>query len=112
MNVDCLYPVILAIGFHVLDFITGLVAALKTKSLDSSKMRDGLFKKVGFIFCYLLSVLVDTQGRILGLDIGVKILPIIVVYAVGTEIVSIIENICKINPDLIAEKLKEFFELK
>lgn len=102
----------IAFGFHALDFITGLVAALKTKSLESAKMRDGLFKKVGFLFCYILAYLIDTQGKFLGLDVGVKILPIIVVYAVGTEVVSIIENICKINPDLLAEKLKEFFELK
>lgn len=109
---ESIYPVVLALGFHVLDFITGLVAALKTKTLDSSKMRDGLFKKVGFLFCYTLAYLVDTQGKLIGITIDVQILPLIALYAVGTEVVSIIENICKINPDLIAEKLKEFFELK
>lgn len=106
------YPVLIALSFNAFDFVSGLVAALKTKSLESSKMRDGLFKKVGFTFCYLLAFLIDKQGEVIGLIVPVDVLPLIVMYVVGTECVSIIENICKINEDLIPEKLRELFNLK
>ena len=91
--------------------VTGIIAGVKNKDIQSSKLRDGLFKKVGFIFCYLLAWLIDTQGDSIGLSIGVSLLPIIVLYVVLTEITSIVENICKINTDLVPEKLKDLFHL-
>lgn len=91
--------------------VTGVIAGVKNKNIQSSKLRDGLFKKVGFIFCYLLAWLIDTNGGTVGISIGVSLLPIIVLYVVLTEITSIIENICKINTDIVPEKLKELFHL-
>ena len=91
--------------------VTGIIAGVKNKDIQSSKLRDGLFKKVGFIFCYLLAWLIDIQGDSIGLSIGVSLLPIIVLYVVLTEITSIVENICKINTDLVPEKLKDLFHL-
>ena len=91
--------------------VTGVIVGVKNKGIQSSKLRDGLFKKVGFIFCYLLAWLIDTQGDSIGLSIGVSLLPIIVLYVVLTEITSIVENICKINTDLVPEKLKDLFHL-
>lgn len=105
-------PVIVALCFNALDFITGLVAALRNKNLESSKMRDGLFKKVGFVFCYLLAMLLDHHGETMGVILPFDILPVIVTYVVTTEIVSIIENICQINPDLLPSKMKELFHIK
>lgn len=104
-------PVVIAIVFHVLDLITGLIGAVRNKDLQSAKMRDGLFKKVGYIFCYVVAYLIDTYGTIIGLQISVKVMPIIVLYAVTTEIISIIENISKINPELIPEKLTKLFHI-
>ena len=97
-----LAPIIVAVVFHVLDLITGIIGAVRNKDINSAKMRDGLFKK---------AFLMDNYGAEIGLQIRVSVLPIIVLYAVTTEIVSIIENISKINPDLIPEKLKQLFHL-
>lgn len=102
----------IAIVFHLIDLATGLIAAIRRKELQSAKMRDGLFKKIGFIFCYLLAFLIDTQGPYIGFQLGTDILPVLIIYAITTEIVSIIENIHKINPDLIPEKLQEMFHVK
>lgn len=106
------YPVIVALIFNALDIISGLFAGIKNKDIQSSKLRDGLFKKVGFIFCYILAWLIDTQGDIIGFAISVKILPIIILYVCTTEVVSILENISKINPDLLPSKLMELFHIK
>lgn len=105
------YPVIIALIFNGVDLITGIISAIKNKEIKSSKLRDGLFKKVGFMFCYFVAWLVDTYGEYIGFQFGVSILPIIILYVCTTELVSIIENICKINPDLLPEKLMNLFHI-
>ena len=102
---ESLYPVIIALVFNAVDIASGIISAIKNKDISSSKLRDGLFKKVGFILCYFVAWLVDTQGNKIGFQFSVDILPIIILY------VSIIENICKINTDIIPEKLLEMFNV-
>lgn len=104
--------VAIALAFNVMDLITGISAAVKEKDIESSKLRDGLFKKAGFLFCYVLAILIDNNGVYIGLNISVKILPVVVLYVVTTEIVSIIENICRLNSDLLPEKLLDMFHAK
>ena len=104
------YNIIIALSFNVLDLLTGIVASIKNKDVKSSKLRDGLFKKVGFMFCYFVGWLVDTQGYRVGFNIT-NVLPIILMYSCTTELVSIIENICKINPDIVPAKLMEIFHI-
>lgn len=105
-------PIILALIFNLFDLISGVVCAVKNKNLESSKLRDGLFKKVGFIMCYFLAWLVDDNGSLIGFNLSVKILPVIIFYVCSTEIVSIIENICKINTDLVPSKLINMFNIE
>lgn len=106
------YPILVALAFNALDMVTGMIAALRKKDLQSSKLRDGLFKKVGFILTYLSGWLVDTQGSKIGFEIGFAILPVIILYVCTTELVSIIENISVINPDLLPNKLMDLFHIK
>lgn len=97
----------IALLFNLLDLITGIIGALKDgESIQSSKLRDGLFKKVGFILCYALGIAIGVAENYYTLPFGVDVLPIICGYAIVTEVVSIIENISKINPDILPEKLK------
>ena len=103
--------IITALCFNALDFGTGLIKAFKNKTLDSKSLRDGLFKKCGFMLCYGLARLIDTHGASVGIDIGSVLLPVVCGYAVMTEIVSIIENISEINPDLLPDKLMELFKI-
>lgn len=103
--------IIIAVVFHVIDLVSGFIGALKNKDVESNKMRDGLFKKVGFLLCYLVAFLLDTYGAEIGLNLGVSVLPAIVLYAVTTEIISIIENISKINENLIPETLLKLFHI-
>lgn len=104
--------VVIALVFNGLDILSGFIAAIKEKRVHSSKLRDGLFKKVGFIFCYVLAILVDLYGSRIGMNLGVDILPIIIAYVCVTETVSIVENICRINSDLLPDKLLKLFHLE
>lgn len=108
---DKYLPIVIALIFHATDILTGFISALKNKDIKSSRMRDGLFKKVGFIFCYLLAFLIDNFGMYVSINLGIKTMPIIVGYAVITEIVSIIENISEINTDLLPNKLLDLFHI-
>lgn len=106
-----IYPIIVAFVFNGLDLITGIVSAVKDKDIQSAKLRDGLFKKVGFVFCYFIAWLIDKEGAVIGFNFNVNLLPIIVLYACSTELVSILENINKINPDILPEKLMQMFHV-
>ena len=106
------YQIGIALLFHLIDFITGFISALKSRTVSSSKMRDGMFKKVGFIFCYIIAVIIDVYGNYVGFSLPLKVLPVIVGYVIMTELVSILENISKINPDLKISKLREIFQVK
>lgn len=110
-TMENLYPIFVALVFNALDILTGLVSAIKNKDIKSAKLRDGLFKKVGFIFCYFTAWLVDGYGDVIGFKLGVAILPVIVLYVCTTELVSILENISKINSDLLPGKLMELFHI-
>lgn len=105
------YPIMIALVFNGVDIVTGIISALRNKDIESNKLRDGLFKKVGFILCYFVAWLVDTQGDVIGFHLDVSILPVIIIYVCTTELVSILENICKINPDLLPDKLMQIFHL-
>ena len=100
--------ILIALIFNGLDLITGIVGALRDgEQIKSSKLRDGLFKKVGFIFCYTLGIVINYAETFLTLPFGVDLVPVLCIYAIVTEVVSIIENISKINPDILPDKLKE-----
>lgn len=100
--------ILVALVFNGLDLITGTVGAIRNgEQIKSSKLRDGLFKKVGFIFCYTLGIAINYAESYLTLPFGLDLVPVICTYAIITEVVSIVENISKINPDILPEKLKE-----
>lgn len=103
--------VLVAMTFNVLDLVTGFVTALKLKDLQSSKLRDGLFKKAGFLMCYIVAWILDDYGELIGFQIAIPILPAVVLYAVTTELVSILENICRLNPDILPQKLMDIFHI-
>lgn len=104
--------VMIALIFNFLDFATGLIQGFKSRSINSTKLRDGLFKKIGFVLCYVLSFIIDNYCYMIGFNLGFDTLPVIVSYVVLTEIVSIVENICEINPDLSVKKLLDLLNIK
>lgn len=95
--------------FIALDFVTGIINAIKSKTFTSSIMRDGLFHKCGSIICIAFGVLVDYAQLYLDLGINVPVANAICIYIVLMECGSIIENIGQINPQIIPEKIKEHF---
>ena len=105
--------ILVALIFNGMDLLTGIVGALrKGEQIKSNKLRDGLFKKVGFVFCYALGIVINYAETYLTLPFGVDLVPVICTYAIITEVVSIIENISKINDEILPEKLKALIGYK
>ena len=106
------YPILIPLIFNGMDLLSGFICALKNHNVQSAKLRDGLFKKVGFLMCYVLAYLFDVYSVHIGITLNFAVLPVVISYVCITESVSIIENICGINPDLVPDKLMELFNLK
>ena len=101
---------VVTMAFIMLDMITGLIKAFKEKNYTSSIMREGLFHKCGSIICIVLGSLVDYAQRFIDLGVTVPVAISICIYISLMEIGSIIENVGKINPQIIPDKLKEYFQ--
>lgn len=96
-------------AFILLDMITGLIKAFKEKKYTSSVMREGLFHKSGSLLCIIFGALVDYAQTFLDLGISVPVALSICAYICLMEIGSIIENVATINPQILPDKLTQYF---
>lgn len=95
--------------FILFDLITGLIKAFKEKAYSSSVMREGLFHKCGSLLCIAFGVMVDYAQQFLDIGVTVPVAVSVCAYIVLMEIGSIIENVCAINPEILNDKLKQYF---
>lgn len=93
--------------FIGLDFMTGTIKAIKNNELSSKKLRDGIFKKIALVIVLALGYLLDYGAYYIGMDIPVNVVILISAYIGYMEVVSMIENLAEINPEIVPEKLKE-----
>lgn len=100
---------IFTFAFICMDFATGLIKAFKEKNYCSTIMRQGLYHKAGSILCVILGVLVDHAQEFLDLGVSLPVTEGFCGYIVLMEVGSIIENVCKINPEILPDKMKQYF---
>jgi phage-related holin len=100
---------IITFGFICLDFITGIVKGFATHTFKSSIMREGLYHKIGSIMIIALGVLVDYAQGYLDIGVTVPVAGAVCAYICLMEIGSGVENICKINPEILPEKITSLF---
>lgn len=103
--------IVITCCFIAFDLLTGILQAWKNKELKSSKMREGLFHKVGFLCVIVLGLGIDKAQIYFDLGFSAPIGTAVNLFICGTEIVSIYENICKISPDLANSKLSQYFNI-
>lgn len=90
----------------VLDFLSGTIAAIGQHDWKSRIMREGLLHKCSLLLCVALGVVLNFGQQYLDLGISIPAYQSICVYIALMETGSIIENICRANPDIVPEKLK------
>lgn len=110
INNTVVWLVGLALFLMVLDYFTGVLKALKQHDLQSSKMRDGLWHKLGFACALLLGEALDLASSHVSLPFAGAILPAVAVYIIVTEVTSILENLKEISPELSASKFLDIFQ--
>ena len=98
-------------AFIVMDLATGVMQAVANKTLDSSKMRAGLWHKCGFIMTVILAALVEWSMRFIDLGFTLPLFVPVCVFIIMTEIVSIFENVCQLSPELANSKLAQLFNV-
>lgn len=89
--------------FVALDVVLGTVKAWITRTLSSSKAREGILHKMGFLGAMLLCTLIDVvQGLSIGPELGFTV-PVSLLCAamiVMCEVMSICEHIKDMNPEI------------
>ena len=108
MQIDYHVFIIVA-AFIVLDIVSGFSQACVNKTVDSSVMRRGLWHKTAYILTIVLAVLCEYSVVYIDLGFTIPITLPICAFICATELVSIVENIGKINPELAGSKLLEYF---
>jgi len=97
----------------LMDIVTGFLCGVKNEDVSSKKMREGLFHKAGFLGMIVLSVIV-TQGaesvEVMNQMLGDVCVDSVCGYIILTEVVSVIENLCILNPTLADSKFGQIFK--
>lgn len=98
-------------AFIVLDVISGFSQACVNHTVDSSVMRRGLWHKAAYILAIALAIVCEYSTGYLDLGFTMPIIAPTCGFISATEIVSIIENLGKLNPEIGNSKLLDFFSL-
>ena len=104
------HPIAVAAVMMVLDILTGFAGAAKDKAIESGKMREGLWHKAGFFGLIFLAAVWEVgsvwlNAEAAGIGVTVPELPAVgavCTFIVAIEIVSILETLCDLNPDIAA----------
>lgn len=95
--------------FILLDMVTGIIKAFKEKAFTSTIMREGLFHKCGSVLTVMFGFLVDYAQSVVDLGVSIPVGVTFCVYIILMECGSIMENLGKINPEILPKKLQEHF---
>ena len=98
----------------IMDIVCGTVAAMRNKELCSSIAREGMYNKIGEAMFLLIGIIANEILAIPpfdGLGISPNVAYLVAAYIAWMELVSILENICKINPDLPFAKILMMFNI-
>lgn len=91
----------LALAFMLIDVFTGVLKAVKNKELNSTKAREGIYKKASFILFIAFGYLADYAMDYVDMGFNLPAAATICTLIVVTEAISVLENLGQINPDMV-----------
>lgn len=98
----------------IMDIVCGTVAAMRNRELCSSIAREGMYNKIGEAMFLLIAIIANEILAMPPFDrlgISPDIAYLVAAYIAWMELVSILENICKINPELPFAKILMMFNI-
>lgn len=107
----------------VLDVALGFAGAVKTGTVKSGKMREGLWHKAGFVGLVAVAFLLEyfiahvdassiTVPYIVEACNALAAIPLVLaacVWVILTEAVSVVENLCVLNPEIEKSPIGRIF---
>lgn len=108
-------PLIVLIVVMVLDYISGMIAAVKTGTLDSRIGIMGIIKKVSYLLIVAVGMVLDYLIQLLGGKFGLSLEGtyfvglLVIIWLIINECISILENTDEAGgpvPPFVAELLK------
>lgn len=113
-------PMMIAVIMMTLDIIFGFAGAWKNNDIRSDKMREGLWHKAGFCGLIILAFAYEVGASWINFeahsaDIGISmpVLPAVTsicLFIFATEVISIIENLCELNPKIATLPVFDMFK--
>lgn len=104
------WSIIITLIFIVLDFVSGIAKAAKAGDISSTVMREGLYHKGAYVGIIILAYLAQWGCAHMELGFTVPLVPAACAYICLTEITSILENLCDLNPELRNNPVFKIFE--
>ena len=96
-----LYIIGITCAFMLADIVSGFLKAWRAHDIQSRALREGLFHKSAFIGVIALAQLTElAAAKIPQIELNLPITGGICAYIILTEIVSVLENLRDINPDI------------
>ena len=93
---------IIVLGFIVFDVVTGLIKAGYNGNYNSAIMRQGGFHKSMEVMAMAVAYFVEYAAVYANIGVDVPAVPAVTVYICIMELISILENICAVNPQMCA----------
>lgn len=100
MTETLFYEILAVLVFTITDYITGIIDAIMHKNLSSTKMREGLGHKFTYFCVFFIAWFIDFEMGHIDIGFHSALTPIVTVGIVLIELLSIMENIGKINPEI------------
>lgn len=102
--------VVIACVFMVLDLVTGFCAAVKNHEVQSTKMKQGLWHKCGFMLAIVFGVMCEYAMNYVDLGFTIPVQVAVCTFIIIIEIMSIIENLGKLSPELAGSEFLKIFK--
>lgn len=93
----------------IIDILSGLIKALASGTMNSGALRRGLYHKATYVLIVAMATVLEIAGESADLGFAIPLVPFTSYYIIGTECVSILENVCEANPELKLSKLMSIF---
>lgn len=93
---------IIVLGFIAFDVVTGLIKAGYNGNYNSAIMRQGGFHKCMEVMAMAVAYFVEYAIVYINIGVNVPAVPAVTVYICIMELISILENICAVNPQMCA----------
>lgn len=104
-----MYVYIVVGVFILFDILTGILKAISKGNLNSTYLRQGLFHKLSEVIAVIGSHLLEHGVQYIKITVDLPILGVVSTYICVMELISILENLCEINPSL-NKLLKPYLE--